>query len=117
MPHFCHQISFTTAAWHRVLDNDRDRFELVRSPIESLGGTVLTSFFALDSYDVLLLTEFPDSVSPADISIQFFASGDIAHIHSTRLVDASRALEAAQKSGSAPYRTFAGPRSFSVSAT
>jgi uncharacterized protein with GYD domain len=97
MPQFCHQISYTNAAWHRVMQNPHDRFELVRGPVESLGGRIHAAFFALDSYDVLALTEFPENTSAADISVAFFAGGDVAQIHTTQLLDAAQALEAMRK--------------------
>jgi uncharacterized protein with GYD domain len=104
MPYFCHQVSYTAAAWHRVMQNPQDRFELVRAPIASLGGSIRAVFFALDSYDVLAISEFPDSVSPTDISVAFYSSGDVAQIHSTRLLDATQALEAMRKAGPCSYR-------------
>jgi uncharacterized protein with GYD domain len=45
------------------MDNATDPFAPVRAPIESLGGTLLSAFFAEDSYDVLALSEFPEGVS------------------------------------------------------
>jgi uncharacterized protein with GYD domain len=107
MPHFSHQISFTSSAWRRVVEN-QDRFEPVRAPIESLGGNLHAVFFALDSFDVLAITELPESVSPTDISVAFFSSGDVAQVHTTRLLHATQALEAMHKAGPS-YQP--GPRS------
>ena len=110
MPRFCHQISYTSAAWQHVLQNPQDHFELVRGPIESLGGKIHAAFFALDSYDVLALTEFPENASPADISVALFAGGDVAQIHTTRLLDAAQALEAMRKAGPCSYHSVSRPR-------
>jgi len=104
MSNFCHQISYTSSAWRRVMQNSADRFELVRSPIESLGGKVHAAFFALDSYDVLAITELPESTSPADISVAFFANGEVAQIRTTPLLDATQAIEAMRKAGPSSYR-------------
>lgn len=104
MLHFCHQISYTSSAWHRVMQNPQDCFEAVRLPIASLGGTIHAVFFALDSYDVLAITEFPEDTSPADISVKFFASGEVAQIHTTQLLDGAQALEAMRKAGPCAYR-------------
>jgi uncharacterized protein with GYD domain len=51
------------------------------------------AFFAIDSFDVLIISEFPDHISDTDIAVQFFANGDVAAIHSTRLLDASGVLQ------------------------
>jgi len=115
MSYFCHQVSFTTAAWNRVFRDTRGSFEAVRAPIESLGGKVLSAFFARDSYDVLLVSDLPESVSPSAIDIALFASGDVARIHSTQLLTADQILRAAEKAGISCDRTL--PRALAASAT
>jgi uncharacterized protein with GYD domain len=99
MSYFCHQVSFTTDAWNRVFHSAEDSFQAVRAPVESLGGKVLSAFFALGSYDVLAVSELPESVSPSAIDIALFASGDVAHVHSTQLLTAGDILKAAEKAG------------------
>ena len=116
MPNFCHQISFTTAAWPRVLESN-DCFEAIRAPIESLGGTIRAAFFAIDSFDVLVLSEFPDQVSATDIAVQFSRGGQIAHIHTTQLLGASDALEALHKSGPYSHQPAIRPQAITVSTT
>jgi len=115
MPHYCHQVSYTHSAWQRVLQNPQDRFELVRSPIEALGGTLQAVFFAMDSYDVLAITEFPESTSPADISVAFFSSGAVAQIHTARLLDSTQAVEAMRRAIPNSYRS--SPRERALTAT
>lgn len=116
MSNFCHQISFTSSAWHRVLES-KDTFQTVRAPIESLGGSILAAFFAIDSYDVLVISDFPDHVTIADVAVQFSAGGDVAQVHTTRLLDASGVLEAMQKGGTFCYRPMPRERALAVSAT
>jgi uncharacterized protein with GYD domain len=113
VPHFCHQISYTSSAWTRILANN-DRFAAVRAPIECLGGTLHAAFFAIDSFDVLIITEFPDHISDTEIAVQFFASGDVATIHSTRLLDASGVLQAMRNAGHYSYQSI--PRAQALSA-
>jgi uncharacterized protein with GYD domain len=89
MCRFSHQISFTSSARRALMDNATDPFAPVRAPIESLGGTLLSAFFAEDSYDVLALSEFPEGVSSNDVSVAFYSGGAVAHIRSSRLLTAS----------------------------
>ena len=117
MPFFCHQISFTNDAWTRVMQNSQDRFETIRLPIESLGGKIQATFFALDSYDVLAITEFAEDISPSTIAIAFSAGGDVAQIHTTRLLGASQALEAMRSAGVCTYRPLPRPSSFAAPAS
>lgn len=116
MPFFCHQISLTNDAWTHVMQN-QDRFETVRGPIESLGGRIQATFFALGSYDVLAITEFAEDISPSSIAIAFSAGGEVAQIHTTRLLGASEALEAMRKAGVCTYRPLPHPSPLGASAS
>jgi uncharacterized protein with GYD domain len=87
------------------LNDSLDRFHSVRAPIESLGGKIKSVFFAVDSFDVLAISEFATDISSSEISIAFSAGGEIAQIHTTRLLDASQALEAARNAGPCGYRS------------
>ena len=117
MPFFCHQISFTNDAWTRVVQNSQDRFEGIRGPIESLGGKIQATFFAVDSYDVLAIPEFAEDISPSSIAIAFSAGGEVAQIHTTRLLGASQALEAMRNAGVCSYRPLPRPNSLAASAS
>lgn len=114
MPHFCHQVSYTSSAWTRVSQNAHDRFQAVRAPIESLGGQIRAAFFAIDSFDVLVITEFPDDISPSAIAVVFSAGGEVATIHTTRLLDASQFIDAMRKTSFPAHPTdSSAPRSLS----
>ena len=71
----------------------------------------------MDSYDVLLISEFPDHVTIADVAVQFSAGGDVAHVHTTKLLGAAEILEVMHKTGPYSYHPVPHPRSLTVSAT
>jgi uncharacterized protein with GYD domain len=98
MCRFSHQISFTSSAWHTLIEDPIDPLVAIRVPIESLGGQLLNAYFTEDAYDVLAITEFPDVVSPDAISIAFYAGGAIATIHSSLLLSAAQAHDAKRRS-------------------
>jgi uncharacterized protein with GYD domain len=105
MSYFCHQVSYTKEAWARLMQNPQDRLEAVRAPIEKLGGRMHTSFFAFGPFDVLAITEFPDNISAAAISIAFAAGGAVANIQTTPLLTAVQAVEALRKAGTCGYKS------------
>ncbi len=116
MPQFCHQISYTNAAWNRVAKNPQDRFATVRAPIESLGGKLHATFFTpADSFDVLAISELPEGITPSSIAVAFSAGGEVASIHTTRLLGASEALEAMHKAGACSYRPESRERALAIS--
>jgi len=86
MSFYCHQVSYTTDARKRLLNDPHDRYEAIRDPIEKLGGHLKSSFFTLGPFDVLVISEFPQDVSLADISIAFSHGGAIASIHTYPLL-------------------------------
>lgn len=90
---FCHQVSYTTDARNRLLHDPHDRLEAIRNPIEKLGGKLQSSFFALGPFDVLVISEFPDDVSPASISVAFSHGGAIANIRTIPLLPLAEARD------------------------
>ena len=105
MPLYCHQVSYTKEAWARLIANPQDRIEVVRVPIEKLGGKLQTAYFAFGPYDALVITEMPDNVSAAAIAIAFAAGGSIKNEKTTPLMTTAEALEAIKKAGTAGYRS------------
>jgi uncharacterized protein with GYD domain len=93
MSFFCHQVSYTTDARNRLLHDPLDRFEAIRAPIEKLGGKLQSSFFTLGPFDVLVISEFPDDISPAAISVAFSQGGAIASIHTIPLLPLAEARD------------------------
>ena len=105
MPYFCHQVSYTKEAWARLTQNPQDRLEAVRAPIEKLGGRVHASFFAFGEFDVLAITEMPDTISAAAISMAFAGGGAVSKVNTTALLTGSQALEALRKAGASGYKS------------
>jgi len=105
MPHYLHQVSYTPEAWARLVANPQDRIEAVRAPIEKLGGRINTAFFAFGEYDVVVVTEMPDNVSAAAISIAFAAGGAVKNAKTTPLMTSAETVEALKKAGQSGYRS------------
>ena len=107
MSFFCHQVSYTTDARNRLLHDPLDRLEAIRAPIEKLGGKLQSTFFTLGPFDVLAISEFPDDVSSADISVAFSQGGAIASIHTIPLLPLAEArdLQSDPASPREPART------------
>jgi uncharacterized protein with GYD domain len=98
MPYFCHQISYTTDAWNTLVRNPQNRFDPIRVPIENLGGTIHATFFTAGNYDLLVISEFPDSVSSSSIAVAFSTGGAVASIQTTPLLSTMQAIEGWRKS-------------------
>jgi uncharacterized protein with GYD domain len=104
MPHYLHQVSYSTAGWEALLAHPQDRVEAIRPSIENLGGRIKSAWFAFGDHDVVLITEMPDNVSAAAIAIAFAAGGACKSVHTTPLLSAEEAVLAMRKAGQAGYR-------------
>lgn len=104
MPYFLHQVSYAPEALSQLISHPQDRLEAVRAPIEKLGGKIKDSYFAFGPYDAILITEMPDSVSAAAISMAFAAGGSVRNSQTTPLLTANEAVEAMRKAGTCGYK-------------
>ena len=105
MPHYCHQVSYTKEAWARLMADPQDRLDVVRVPIEKLGGKLHSAFFAFGPFDVIAITEMPDNISAAAIAIAFAAGGAVANIQTTPLMTAAQAIEAMRRAATCGYKS------------
>jgi uncharacterized protein with GYD domain len=97
MSHYCLQISFTTQAWSHLAHAPQDRFAVVRAPIERLGGSIHATFFTTGRFDLLAIAEFPEHITPAEISVAFADGGAVASINTSPLLTFAQAVEARNK--------------------
>ena len=105
MPFYLHQVSYTPEALARLIANPQDRFEVVRTPIEKLGGKICDAYFAFGPYDAVLISEMPDNVSAAAISLAFAAGGALRNCQTTTLLTTAEALDAMRKAGTCGYKS------------
>src|SRR5271167_1801696 len=105
MPFYCHQVSYTKEVFAYLMSDPQDRMEIVRAPIEKLGGKLHTAFFAFGPFDALAITEMPDNVSAAAIAIAFAAGGAVANMQTTPLVTTAEMVEALRKAGTCGYKS------------
>lgn len=111
MPHFLHQVAYSTDGWRAVVNNPQDRIEAVRPVIEKLGGKIETAYFAFGDYDVVIISELPSNVNAAAIAIAFAAGGACKAVQTTPLMsiaDAVQAMNKAKDSGYIPATSASG---------
>jgi uncharacterized protein with GYD domain len=104
MPSYLHQVAYSREGWQALLAQPQNRIEAVRPAIEKLGGKIKSAWFAFGEYDVVLITEMPDNVSAAAISIAFSGGGACKSVQTTPLLTPEEAVQAMQKAGEAGYR-------------
>ena len=70
-----------------------------------LSPRALARQYLTAGFDVLAITEMPDNICAAAISIAFAAGGAVASIKTTPLLTASQAVEALRKAGLCGYKS------------
>jgi len=103
MPHYLHQIAYTSDSWKSLVAQPQNRVEVVRQAIEKLGGKVVAGFMAFGEYDVVVITEMPDQISAAAIAIAFASGGACKSVHTTPLLSQDEALQAMKKASESEY--------------
>jgi len=104
MPHYLHQVAYTSDSWAALIAQPQNRIEAVSKAIERLGGKVLTGYFAFGEYDIVVITEMPDNVSAAGIAIAFAGGGACKSVQTTPLLSPEEALQALHKAAESGYR-------------
>jgi len=104
MPVYLHQIAYSREGWQALLAQPQDRIEAVRPAIEKVGGKIKNAWFAFGEYDIVLITEMPDNVSAAAISMAFAGGGACKSVQTTPLMSTEEAVSAMRKAGESGYR-------------
>jgi len=103
MPYYMLQGAYTSEAWAAQVANPQDRVEIVRPIFEKLGGRIESAYFAFGEYDVVVITEFPDNVSAAAISVALNAGGAFKSAKTTPLMTMQEGIEVMRKAGGTGY--------------
>lgn len=104
MPLFMIQASYTPEAMAKLIANPQDRFDSVRGPVERLGGRVQNMYFAFGEHDIIFITEMPENVSAAALSLAATAGGSLRTCKTTPLMTNAEGMEAMRKAASCGYK-------------
>lgn len=107
------QAAYTPEVLQAIVQNQQDRTNTVRAPIEALGGKIHNLFFSFGEYDAVLLLEMPNNVAAAGIAMAFAAGGACKTIKTTPLLTVAEGLEAAKQAASSGYQPLVAARAAS----
>jgi uncharacterized protein with GYD domain len=115
MPHYLAEVAYTAQAWEALMKNPQNRFDVVKKPIEKLGGKIENFYFAFGDYDAVGIIEMPDNVSAAAIAIAFAGGGACKSVKTTPLMSSDEAIEALKKAASCGYKAVASAKAAGAS--
>ena len=92
------QLSYTPSAWAALVSNPQDRFEVVRRPIEKLGGKHLHGWLAFGEDDVIAIVDMPDNVAVAALAMA------CKNVRTTPLISIQEGIAAMKKAAECGYK-------------
>ena len=74
----------------RMIDHPSDRAAVVRRALEGVGGKLDAYYWMFGPYDGLVISETPDSVTAAAVSLAVASTGAFGHLETHELIPADQ---------------------------
>ena len=103
MPHYMTQVSYNSEAWKAQMHNPEDRSAQIGKLIEAVGGRLISFYYAFGEYDVVIISEAPDSKAVASVLIAAAAGGALSGIKTTALMTIEEGMEAIKGARAVAY--------------
>ena len=103
MSRYLFQITYTSEAMARLINNPQDRGAILREHTQLLGGKIETFDFCFGTYHVVTIIEYPDDETMEAIAMAVYASGAIKDLNITVLVPMETAVRAMTRARAAGY--------------
>ena len=87
MARFITFFSYTAASAKAMIDRPSDRAAAVKALVESLGGTQEAFYWMQGKHDGFLISNVPDGVSAAALSVAVGASGAVEGLETHQIFD------------------------------
>ncbi|MDB5092620.1 MAG: hypothetical protein JWO85_721 [Candidatus Eremiobacteraeota bacterium] len=97
MSHYLLEIAYTPEAWAAQLEDPKNREEVIRPVLESVGARFECLYYAFGDRDIVGVIEAPDNVSVAAISLAFSAGGALKSCRTTPLMTVQEGMEAMRR--------------------
>jgi uncharacterized protein with GYD domain len=97
MAHYLLEIAYTPEAWAAQLKDPKDRAEVIKPVLDTMGAKFECLYYAFGDRDIVGIIDAPDNVSVAAISLAFSAGGSLKSCRTTPLMTTQEGLEAMRK--------------------
>jgi uncharacterized protein with GYD domain len=97
MSHFLLEIAYTPEAWAAQLQDPKDRTEVIKPVLDTVGARFECLYYAFGDRDIVGIVEAPDNVSAAAISLAFSAGGALKSCRTTPLMTVQEGMDAMRK--------------------
>lgn len=97
------QASFTSDAWAKLCKHPEDRRAVIAKHMEVFGGKLLSFYYCIGEYDVVLISEAPDDTAFMAAVASSISAGHIKSTKTTKLMTSDQAIAAMAEAGKAAY--------------
>ncbi|MFN2459661.1 MAG: GYD domain-containing protein [Candidatus Velthaea sp.] len=97
MSRYLVEVAYTPESWAAQLKDPRDRREVIKPVLDSVGARLESLFYAFGDRDLIALVDAPDNVSAAAMSLAFSAGGAIKSLRTTPLMSVEDGMEAMRR--------------------
>src|SRR5262245_36861684 len=86
MPYYLIETAYSADATKALIATPQDRLEAVKATCESLGGSLVSLYFAFGEYDVVTIAQLPDNEAAAAMALAVGSSGALSKYRTTVLM-------------------------------
>jgi|RhiMetdeSRZDD1v2_1073273.scaffolds.fasta_scaffold654792_1 uncharacterized protein with GYD domain len=104
MPTYMLQAAYANEAWAKLVQRPENRAEALKVVIERLGGKMLSWYYALGDYDVVVMMELPSDIAAAAASMAVAAGKAVKAIKTTQLLSPEEGFDALLLAQGAGYQ-------------
>lgn len=94
MGRFLLKVSYTSGSWARMIKNPDDRTAAVAALVGSLGGSLDSLYWDVDSSTSYAIVDLPDSLSAVAVNLAVVKTGAYKGVETHELLTADRLHEA-----------------------
>jgi uncharacterized protein with GYD domain len=103
MPHFLVEAAYKESAAKAMIQNPQNRADVVRKTVESLGGKLISFYFAFGDYDVVTIAELPDNQTAMALALAVGAGGGLSKYRTTVLLTTEESIGGMRKAKDVSY--------------
>ncbi len=103
MPYYMLETAYKESAAKALIAKPQDRIAAVEKAAKSLGGRLVSLYFAFGEYDVVTIVELPDNEAAAAFALSAGAAGALSKYRTTVLIEPGEAVSAMKKAKKVAY--------------
>ena len=103
MPLYMFRAGYTADSWATQLQKPVNREEALKPAVRSLGGRIISFYYAFGEDDAIVIAQMPDNKAAAALALAAASSGALSHITTTPLMTVAEGMASMRQAKRARY--------------